>query len=559
MIEPSMIDQDELSSLAGMYTHGVFLYGPLETLTSRKKKKFCKWMKKLYSKSIKDFSMDVQACFDPENEDDTLLSFLADCYAQLQLRSDLRRENFIHATASLDDDVRNALYSLCDEDEYVAIYGEDDQCVMVLADTPAFRRKLILKGLDGVCQLTSDSYLIDIPKVERTVDHYIFMAKTTGEDFSVVFSQAAIQVESFNCMDAAGAWDDPWGYLHMLAGLISYKAQVCPAYCNDLEIDLLPLLGEITDLQDSWKDKVEFSLLKKMAVDFGFQKIADALNKLEAMPGRKRVLACRRLTSMLCRQEYESLWRSIFDRIKASQADYPNKMNICYANEALEKKRFAVQKIFEGHGFVGQYPDFSFCGPISGLHLEGSYDQSYVIAGERNVVSHIHCVEGCDCEDKLAIHYLCGIQFLRKDEKPGDIYSCLFNARGRRLFRWIKDYRLLYAPAKEPDMDERLAQIAIKKVRLQPLTRQEKKIFSAGSGSAWGLFWLFFLFGGAMFGILMTLAMMLLGSIFITISGGFSELPQIISEFPWGYMLMFYWASFGVTMGVISMLAARKK
>ena len=61
------------------------------------------------------------------------------------------------------------------------------------------------------------------------------------------------------------------------------------------------------------------------------------------------------------------------------------------------------------------------------------------------------------------------------------------------------------------------------------------------------------------FGGQVTLAMMLLGSIFITISGGFSELPQIISEFPWGYMLMFYWASFGVTMGVISMLAARKK
>lgn len=558
MIDPTMIEQDNLGILAGMYMHGQFMYGPVDSMTPTKKKKYRNWVQKHYAHNIDEFPQDIRECFAPDVRDDAVLEFLAACHGEMIRRVDQQKDAFYEATASLDQDVRLALNSILDEETLPPMHGEGDRCVMMIDDTPAFRRKLTLKGIDGITQLSSGGYMVDIPKIERTLERYIFSARPHGEAVSVEFSEAAIQVECFNCVDGEVYWDNPWRYLQMLAGMISYKAQISEAYCNDLERGLLPLLEEISNLNDVWKEEMEFTRLKALADDFGFTKITQVLCKLEAMPGKKRESACRRVNALLCHQEYEPLWREIFEKIKASQAEYPRKTDICCDAELLKKKRSAVQKIMESHGFYGEYPDFTFHGAIFGLHLESSYNQSYFVAGEKNVVSHIHCVEGCDSNGTPAIQFLCGIEFLRKDEQPGDIYSCLFNARGRRLYRWVLDYRLLYSPAEERDMDEQLAQIAVKKARLQRLNRQEKKVYHAGSVPGWGLFWWILLFGGALFGILMTLAMMFLSAIVIVLFGGVHELPQFMAGYPWGYMLLFCWLSYGVTMGVITLLATKK-
>jgi radical SAM protein with 4Fe4S-binding SPASM domain len=170
---------------------------------------------------------------------------------------------------------------------------------------------------------------------------------------------------------------------------------------------------------------MEFPQLKALADQFGFDKLTRAFCKLEALPGKKRENACRRVKFLLCEQEYEPLWRQIFEKIKASQAQYPQKTDHCCYGELLNQKRSAIQKIMESHGFLGEYPNFQMRGPISGLHLESSYNQSYFVAGEKNVISHVHCIEGCDCDGSPVFQFLCGIEFLRKDEQPGDIYSCL--------------------------------------------------------------------------------------------------------------------------------------
>ena len=558
MIDPKLMEQDDLGILAGMFAHGQFLHGSVNTLSKAGKEKFRTWAQKHYRNEIKELSQDVQACFASDVGDDEILAFLTACHAEMERRADQRRREYLDATASLDEDVRMALLAIYDLCELPPIDREGDCCTLLIDDMSAFRRKLILKNVEGISEYIPGGYMMDVPKLERTLERYIFSAKPDGEEFSVAFSQAEVQIECFNCVDSVVYWDDPWAYLRRLADWICYKAEAAEGHCNDLEKQLLPLLEEIRHLNGIWVEELEYAELKALAIELGFAKIAQALSKLEGLRGKKRLPACRKINGLLCRQKYEPLWRGIFEKIKESQSGYPQEAEVRCDGDVLLEKRSAVQMIMESHGFTGAYPDFELRGPIPGLHLECSYDQSFFVAGEKNAVSHIHCMEGCGPEGEPVIQYLCGIEFLKKGEEARDIYSCLFHAKGHRMFHWVRDHRLLDTPAEEPDLDEQLAKIAVKKARLQRLNRHEKKLYHIGSVPGWGLFWWYLLLGGGIFGALMTLGMMLIGVIVIILFGGFWDLPQILAEVPWGYFLLFCWGSFGLTMGVITVLATRK-
>ena len=66
------------------------------------------------------------------------------------------------------------------------------------------------------------------------------------------------------------------------------------------------------------------------------------------------------------------------------------------------------------------------------------------------------------------------------------------------------------------------------------------------------------LFGGGIFAVLMTLGMVLLSVVAIGLLDGFGELPQFLASVPWHYILLFCWLGFGLSMGIITVLAAKK-
>ena len=558
MMDPAMLDWDDLGLLAGIYSHGQFLHGPVDTLTPARKKKFRNWVTKLYQNEISELSQDAQAYFDQEISDDALLKFLEECHEEMERCMDRRRKDFVDATGTLDEDTRMALLAIYDATELPPVEREGDHCVLLIDDTSVFKRKLVLKNVEGICEYVPGGYMMDVPKLERTLERYIFSTDIDGEAAAAVFSQAETHVECYNCLDSLIYWDDPWSYLRQLADEICYKMEATKGYCNDLELKLLPLLQEIRHLNGVWLDEIRFVELKALAGGLGFEKISQLLAKLERIQRKKRLPECKKIKALLCRQEYEPLWRAIFEQISRSQVGYPLATEVCCDGELLKKKRSAVQKIMKSHGFTGTYPNYEKRGPIPGLHLENSYGQSYFIAGEKDAASHIRCLEGCDSEGKPVIQFLCGTQFLRKDEQPGDIYSCLFAAKGHRLYWWARDYRLLGAPAEDPNLDKMLAQIAAKRARLQRMSPQEKKLYHNGSESGWGLFLWFLLLGGGIFGVLMTLGMLVMCVVLIGLLDGFHEVPQLLRSVPWGYILLFSWLCFGFSMGVITVLAAKK-
>lgn len=557
-MDPKGMEQDDLGLLGGIFTQGQFLHGLVNSLTPVKKKKFRKWAQKHYRNEIMELSQDIQDHFAPSISDDAVLQFLADCHTEMERRAEQKRQEFLDANAALPEDVGMALLAIYGRCELPPIDREGDCCTLLIDDMSAFRQELILKNVDGISEYIPGGYMMDVPKLERTLERYIFSAKPDGEEMAVAFSQAETRVERYNCVDAVVYWDDPWGYLRVLADEICYKAEAVEGHCNALEKQLLPLLEEIRHLHGVWEEEPGYPELKALANDLGFVKITQALSRLELLRGKKRLPACRGLNALLCRQEYEPLWRVIFEKIRQSQAEYPLEAAVRCDAEVLQRKRKAVQKIMKNSGFSGVYPDFTMRGPISGLHLEGSYEQSYFVAGEKNVVSHIHCMEACSSEGEPVIQFLCGIEFLKKGEEGKDIYSCLFNAKGHRMFRWVKDFRLLGAPAEVRNMDQHLAKIAVKKARLQRLTREEKKLCNVGAAPGWSLFWAFLLIGGGIFGVLMTLGMLLLSVVAIGLLDGFGEVPRFLAIVPWHYILLFCWLGFGFSMGVITMLAMRK-
>lgn len=561
MLDPKYINDDDLGSLAGMYAHGRFLYGvELTDASAHGQKKIRKWLMKHYHDTIGAFPDDIRACFGQEYSDKAVLAFLRACDEQMRLQIGENQRRREENLAALNEEVRSAVLALLDEDYWPPVEQQGDTLVLRVDETPAFCRSLILKKAEGFCELPNGGYLADVPKIQRELERYRITAQMedSEEPLSLFFAEAEVRVECFNCVESD--WEEPWEYFQTLAGQIVAKSELPGDYCNAQEKALLPLLTELEGLDGWYEGSKTFPLMKKMAADYGCDQAVALLTQAEKAEPEKRHGIMNRLRDVLCRQECEPMWRDIFEKIRASQENYPHAAQMDCEAGILKELRESIQCFMEKQGYSGTYPDFQKRGAVPGFHLAESYGLSYFIFREKNAVFHIHCVESREVENKPGVHFLCGTEFLRKDDSVGDIYSCLFNTKGRRLFCWVRDYRMINDPDAQysPEDVLRFAEIAVKKAELKKLTKEERKLYHNGIIPGWGLFWWWLLLGGGMFGIFMTLGMMLLAVIAALLVGQPEAIPSMFTDIPWGYVLLFCWLSFGAIMGILTVMAKRK-
>ncbi len=554
MLNLDTIEKEHLQLLGGMYTHGGFLFG--EDLM-KKRKKFHKWVRKHYSHEIQDFPEAVQAYFSPDADDGELITFLAACEEHCSQEFEHRLDPLL----PLGEEVVSAVDSILSDEYWPRAVEKDGRCALLVEDGEAYRRSLILQNAEGFYKMPDGGYLIDTPKIERMLDKYRIMAELDeeSEQLSVSFSGAKVEVESFNCVDSMVFWDDPWEYLEQLSGQIIFKAELPGNHCNQQEMELLPLLREVHYVCGAIEENPQLLLLKQMAQRYGYSKLEPLLTKAEAGWKDFRSSLFRRLKAALRQKKYEPLWREIFEKICQSQKEYTKKTEVCCDGNTLQNQRQRVQKFMESQGYTGTYPDFEKRFDIPGVRLMDVYGQSYTVFREKGAVSMIHCMETCESGEPT-IHFLVGTAFLRKNEEVGDIYSCLFDAKGRRMFRMVRDYSLMYELEREPDQLELLAGIAVKKSQLKKLTKEEKALhyYSHLEESGWTTFWMISLFGGGFFGVFMTLGMMLVSAVMLTIFGEFHEIPSFFATVPWWQILAFCWVGFGVSMGIVTILGRRK-
>lgn len=554
MPEVTTIQWEHLAILAGMAMHARFLYG--DSAAPRKQKKIRKWLEKHYAEQISALPDDLGSCFSPENSDQAVLEFLRACRTEGDLRIKENRTPQALILAPLGEEVQRAMQDLRDEDCGVGMeHLGDGRIALLVDDSPAYRRRLILEDAVLAPECGDWEYFSDMPEVAREGDSYLLRAVggNTEQEVLRFAGGAYVEFTSYNCTCEQFIWNDPWAYLRALAGTITAKADIPGDHCNAREKALLPLLQEIMMI-GAQKTEQPYPLLTQLAREVGCKP-----SKFDKMLKTWNQRTWDQASRVLCGKEWEPLWREVYRRICCSQEGYPSRVEQRCQKETLEQTRLAVQEFMYSQGFTGQYPDFVKTGPIQGIHLEESYDLVYIAGMEKNSTMHIRCVETLGWQDRMMVQFLCGIALPQKGTEPPDLGSCLFDHKGRTYFRWVRDYDSVYT--QELQSTERImqfARIAVKKVQMQRLNKEEKKLYSFGSADGLAWFWIWMLLGGGLFAVAMVAAFWLLGALVVALLGSWQDIPAVLGAFPWHYMFAFCWIGFGLPMGIIALVAKRK-
>ncbi len=572
MIDISPLRSDHISRLAVAYLHATFVFGtdPVEA-SEAKQRKIRRWISNQYIELVYELPEEANI-FSIENSDQEVLLLLKACVDLDKSIAEEKENKFELDFAMVDEAAKSALKKLLELafSPPINVIGSDIK--IITDDTPAFRRILTLKNTDAVPMGKEGHCCQNLGMVfKKEQNRFCFYgeledpAEELAEPFALTFENAEVEIEVYNSCNTMTFWENPWDFLRTISFAIGMKAELPGDYCNAKEKELLPLIKEIVALE-YWmelpaQESFSFCELKKAAHRYGYSGAEILLGKLETVkPGKDEFYRiAKKLIAVLCEKQHAPLWRDIYDRIVGSQAEYPNKVDSLCDKERLAGVRKEIQVLMESKGYIGTYPDFVKEGGMTGIHLERSYDMTYFVGAEKRVQYQIHCYEAFEENDCLTIQFLCGTALLKKGEADTDIYDCLFNAKGRRLFHTV--YHEIPLPnenaAEVHDLGASVA-IAVKKAECMKLTKAEQKAYRGKRIPGWGMFWWIFLVAGGMFGVAMTLMMMLLCIIATAAFGSFSDIPEMLKTMPWGLLLAIGWLGFGGAMGIVEVLAHRK-
>ncbi len=574
MFDISKISGEHISKLAGAYLHATFVFGAdLLEASEKKQHKIRKWISNQYIELVKELPEDANI-FSKENSDKDVLLFLKECVDLGESIAEEKENKFELDFAVVNEAAKSALKKLLELEFWREIKAVGSDIKIITDDTPAFRRILTLKNVDAIPMGKEGHYCRNLGMVlQKEQNRFCFYGELedpveeTTESFALTFENADVEIEVYNSCNNMNMifLENPWEFLCTISFAIGIKADLPGDYCNAKEKELLSLIKEIVALE-YWMELPEqelfsFGELKRMTHKYGYNKAEIMLGKLETIkPGDNSFYkTVEKLIAILCQKQCEPLWREIYNKIAQSQDEYPNKVDSLCDKELLMSVRNDIQTLMESKGYLGTYPDFVKDGVLNGIHLEHSYNMTYFVGMKKRAEYHIHCYESFEENDYLMIHFLCGTALLKKEEQKTDIYDCLFNAKGRRLFHTVQHYILLQAEEdSEADNLETSVTIAVKKAECIRLNKAEQKEFYGMVIPGWGMFWRVFLIGGGMFGIAMTLIMMLLSIITTAAFGMFADIPEMLKTMPWGQLLAIGWIGFGGAMGIVEVLAHRK-
>lgn len=474
--------------------------------------------------------------------------------------------------AMVDEAVKSALKKLLELEFWPEIKALGSDIKIITDDTLAFRRILTLKNVEAVPTGKEWCYCQNLGMVlKKEQNIFCFYGELedpieeTAVPFALTFENAEVEIEVYNSCNNMVFWENPWDFLWSISYAISMKANLPGDYCNAKEKELLPIIKEI-DALEYWmklpeEELVSFCELKRLAHKYGYSKAEIMLGKLETIKPSDNAFykTATKLIAILCKKQCEPLWREIYNKIAESQIEYSNKVESLCDKEMLMSVRNDIQTLMESKGYIGTYPDFVKYGVLDGIHLEHSYNMTYFVGMEKRAQYHIHCCESFEENDYLTIQFLCGTAFLKKEEEDTDIYDCLFNAKGRRIFHTVQHcISLQNEEDAEADNLETSVMIAVKKAECIKLNKAEQKAYYGRLIPGWGMFWGMFLIAGGMFGIAMTVIMMLLCILTTAAFGLFADIPEMLKSMPWGIILSIGWIGFGGAMGITDVLAHRK-
>ena len=568
----SKIDLDSIGVFDLSYTNAklIFKAEPINA-SAKMQRKIRKWIEKTYVNNV-NYPENVMQYIGKKVSDEKFFEFIKACHDQAKLNNTHKRELFDKLSAGLNEDVRNTIWALLEFEiqcRNVRKVGAD--ALIELGYSAGYERTLTLVNASCIPEGNIDWLTFENGSLIKQDDGYRLIGEAENYEenilvpISIRFTDAKVDITLYRAEEQLFR-ETPWMHLESVAGSILSKYTLPGELLNDREKELLPLIAEIAKLS-YWKyspdefKSADFSHLKSYIIKFGCNELLPLIENLEneLLSDRKKSKMIERLNSKLNTQKYESLWRELYKLLTESQAEYPSEAVALCPKELLNETRSNIQRLMEAHGYSGKYPDFVKKGAIRGIHLAESYGVSYFVGGEKNVMYYIHCTEEY-FNEHLMIQFLCGTELLKKNEAPGDIYSCIFNAKGRRLFKTVSydsEYINPFGEHEADDLEQRV-QIAVKRAELIKLTKEEKKEIVGPDIYYWLLFLFVFVVMGGLFGIFMTAGLMLVGVIACLIFGQAQAIPSMFTEIPWMALFLLAWGLFGAVMGVITVLGERK-
>lgn len=353
----------------------------------------------------------------------------------------LPKGGFILLRTELSKQTLDIFKILCENGQYYGdIRWDGEDITLDVASCAAYDIHLTLKDVSGVPEkfdclcLTSDSFAMSGDTYSLTGEYDIW-DDDKYQPFTITFTDAVTDIRIYDANKETFT-ASPWLYLLSIGCNILDKYYLPGDYFNEKERALLPLLGEICQLS-YWArvpeeyQNLQFPLLKELLESYGYTKLIAPLDVIaREYENYKKINGLKdSYMAKLNSVKYEPLWRHLFNLIVDSQAEYAPKVDCCYSDEILNEKRDQIQKLMEAHSYTGTYPDFTKQGSMLGIHLAESYDVSYFVGLEKNVVYNIHCTEEY-FNDHLMIQFLCGTERLGRKATPKDIYYCTFNTKG---------------------------------------------------------------------------------------------------------------------------------
>lgn len=523
-----------------------------------------KWVEKEYIKPLGEFPAKVNRYICKEASDNTFIDFIRSCYVFVDTNGSNNLRILNKFSEGLSEDVRDALRILIEAPAFSRPSASGSTLKIVVRQCKAYTLTLILEGYTGLQDYDYDEYCFYTLHKSDTEYQLIGEASNYERDEPepcvIRFRDANVSVTLSNALSTAFS-SDPWNYLLCVAEDILSKYDLCGEFLNEKEKALLPLMADLCKLNYFHVIPKEFAsprltAFSKLVAD-GYAELLPHIKKIEESRRRKkRDSLTQKLIYKLCEVRYEPLWRSIYESIKESQADYPSLSDVHCTDKNITHAREHLQQYMESQGFTGIYPEFVKSGSQKKLKVVESYGATYFVANENRAVYHVLFTESW-IEDKIHISFISGTEFLKNNGSAGDIYSCLFNAKGRRLYDIPDVFFRGVTRLDDASQLEKVADIAIKRAELIPLTKEERRVYG-NDITLLGLILFIFIGMGLLFSSLMTLSMIAVAAIVTIIAEGIHSVTSMILCIPWWKLFLITWWLFGSAMSAVTAFAKRK-
>ena len=367
-----------------------------------------------------------------------------------------------------------------------------------------------------------------------------------NEYFSISFTDVVERSQPYNALKSRLSFypgiHNPWEYLSLIAEGISEHIEYNVA--NKKELAVKELVAYLCDTQ---KKAVPPQCFIEI---FGQVDAKKAVLKL----GKSKV----RLFRELSKQKYESLWRKIYRMLADTQVGLPSLAELKYSEEELREHREFITRELQKNGFEGEYPYFCKKGIPQKLHFAKSYGMTYFVGHEKNARCYIAC-NAIPAGHHIDMEFYCGIVFCESENEETDIFSCMFDRKGKAYFSHVAA-AILTDEENEGELipsRKMVISAAVKSAQLLKLSKEErgyKNVFGTSP-----LLFLMFLFMAVFFGLGMMVGLMLTELITTSIvTGSLSACGEIFIETPWWLIALGSGVPFALIMVILEALANRK-